>query len=213
MNPFVNPQRKEEERQDQVMTRQENFQRETEVMQTALSDTDQINTPRENTDLTRWQQDLSPEMELLVRRLQRKKYNTHTGTWERITINGQPLLPMMNELGIQDTISTLEFNMNRNLMMSNLDEKEANRKIMNAIINYIFLLAQNLNRWGIDKRDLDSITQIYEDAIVPTHFRAYRNGERSYLNTINRRVEAQTINNSQAQNNNKTFLGIPVNGG
>lgn|SRR3990167_4472762 len=148
-------------------------------------------------DLTRWQQDLDNTIDEL-------KYNlmnyVHTDDgWKPDTVVGRdqegnlvhvPLPPMLNKYGTYKMISIVKQYLNRNTMMSNLQEEQILRMLRRLNEKLVIHLGMSFDIYEIDKRDLPIIKKLILDSVEVTLYRAWNNGERKYLNTINKRVEA-----------------------
>lgn len=216
MIPFTNPQRKEERREMMAEERQVRAAQQTEIISGAMQDSAYQERKDENTDLTRWQQDLSEDVQIFIHGLKRERLNDK-GEWVPQTMYSHTdergrevwleMPPMMNDLGISTVKNMGLLNISRNLIMSNLSEEQIFRKLRTNVINFISLIAENFNRFEIDKRDLSAIVQMYKDLIEPTHWRCLNNGERNYLNTINKRVEAYT-EHAQSQDSKKGIMAL-----
>jgi len=155
-----------------------------------------------NNDLTRWQQDLQEDVLKIVHDLKREiEVN---GEWipQRIFLghdeNGQEVWdeipPMMNDLGIRDFIAEIRSHTSKNLMMSNYDKDRIYVKLNATVTNFIFLVAMKAPYWELQKKDLSHVVQIFKSHIEPTYWRAFNNGERNYLNSTTKRVEAFNSN-------------------
>lgn len=170
---------------------------------------------RENEDLTRWQQDLHKELELVTYKLRRMFLDDDKDIWKSLPgeptgnkENGEmtyhPMKPMMNEKGINYFITSAIPSLSRNLMMSNFNEERIYTRLKRIVLKFIYHLGYYYKEYEIDQGDLSAIVSIFKDVIEPAHWRCLNNGERSYLNTINKRVEAYTY--GQPQQKPKGFL-------
>ena len=169
-------------------------------------------------ELTKWQQDLQSEIELTVHDLKReietkdgyKSMLTFTGKFREV--NGQKkrlmrrVKPMMNDLGINMFRGAIRPLISRNLMMSNYSEDKIYIKLRSILFTFISHLAYHFKAYEINVGDLSIIVRMFKDICEPSHLRALNNGERSYLNTINKRVEAITYGQPQQGQQKKGFL-------
>ncbi|KKM92382.1 hypothetical protein LCGC14_1219070 [marine sediment metagenome] len=171
-----------------------------------------------NEDLTRWQQDLETEARNVAYRLRRWDFDDEAKEWKPMLIptgkfrdvktgktdtEGKQIIvtkeihirerPMMNELGINYFLSSIMPSLSRNLMMSNYDEDRIFTRLRGIVRIFIHHLAYHYRDYEIEPGDLSAIVRIFKDTIEPAHWRALNNGERSYLNTIAKRVEAHTF--------------------
>ena len=168
-----------------------------------------------DSDLTRWQQDLDDDLNDIIHRLKRQ-VKTKSG-WKPIPgkltgrkdVNGnptyKPLRPMMNDFGISFFVASVQGSLSRNLMMSNLDQDMIFTKLRGTVGDFIHHLGYHRKEYEIDEGDLTAILRIFRNLIEPAHFRALNNGERNYLNTINRRLDHFT--HDQQPQAKKGFLG------
>jgi hypothetical protein len=206
-----------ERMQRQMFQDEMQYGREQEAMSQAVDDNVFFHQKEGNDDLTKWQQDLKDEVEMTIKDFRREVQN-EDGEWERMTRmtgeqteDGENIYeyekPMMNELGINMFRAFVRPCMSRNLIMSNYNEDRIYTKLRSDIINYINHLGGNYMKYGIEKHNLSIIVRMLKDIIEPAHWRSLNNGERSYLNTINKRVEAFTYGGNQQQQQKKGFLG------
>lgn len=191
--------------QQERMFRQEmNFNRQQDALQSSNYGDDLYMQRKEVTnDLTRWQQDLQDEEERLIRYVNREFLNANN-EWERMTeptgeyesVQGKNLpvhrymIPMMNEQGVSMIRTVLMPLTSRNLMMSNYKEEQIYVKLRNIVFTFINHLALHYDTYDIRKEDLPVILRMFKDTIEPAHWRSLQQGERHFLNTIQKRVEA-----------------------
>jgi len=166
---------------------------------------------KENEDLTRWQQDMEGELNLVVHRLKRQRYDENTEDWVQMPgeFTGRkdekgnpiykPIRPMMNDLGINFFITSSIPSLSRNLMMSNYDEEKIYTRLRRIIIQFIHHLGYHHKEYDIDEGDLSSILDAFKSLIEPAHWRALNNGERNFLNSTSRRIEAHAYGQQQQQ--------------
>lgn len=170
-----------------------------------------------NEDLTKWQQDLNSEIELTVHDLKREiegedGYKRMTVFKEYRIIDGKrkavhtKVKPMMNNLGINMFRGAIRPLTSRNLMMSNYNEEKIYVKLRSIMFTFISHMAYHYKIYNVDVGDLSMIVRMFKDIAEPAHWRCLNNGERSYLNTINKRVEAITYGQPQQGQQRKGFL-------
>jgi len=166
-----------------------------------------------NDDLTRWQQDLENDLEVLKYDLM-NYYKDENGQWspqyyyytdEKGKKQAVQLPPMTNSLGAVRIINLVKRYLSRNLMMSNLDTPTIYRIMRGLVLTLVLNLGENYEFYEIDESNLKLIVKMVKDTIEPTLYRALNNGERSYLNTINRRIE-QYVETQQPQR--KGIFGV-----
>jgi len=160
-----------------------------------------------NEDLTKWQQDMENDIERTVHDLKREiesddGYKRMTRVeFVRINKDGKKIgkkvkvKPMMNNLGINMFRGAIRPLISRNLMMSSYSEDKIYVKLRSIMFTFISHLAYHQRTYDIDTGNLSMIVRMFKDLMEPAHWRALNNGERSYLNTINKRVEAIAYGN------------------
>jgi len=168
-----------------------------------------------NEDLTKWQQNLKSEIELTIHDLKREVegedgYKPMVGEYIRTDEQGRKhykrVKPMMNDLGINMFRASIRPLTSRNLMMSNYNEDKIFVKLRSIMFTFISHLAYHYKTYEIDVGDLSIIVRMFKDIAEPAHWRCLNNGERTYLNTINKRVEAITYGQPQQGQQRKGFL-------
>ena len=168
-------------------------------------------------DLTKWQQDLKSEIELTIHDLKREVesedgYKQMTVFKEYRIIDGKrktvysKVKPMMNQLGINMFRGAVRPLISRNLMMSSYSEEKIYVKLRSIMFTFISHLAYHYKIYNVDVGDLSIIVRMFKDIAEPAHWRALNNGERSYLNTINKRIEAITYGQPQQGQQRKGLL-------
>tara|TARA_R100001530_G_scaffold109433_1_gene76825 strand:- start:15 stop:665 length:651 start_codon:yes stop_codon:yes gene_type:complete len=165
-------------------------------------------------ELTRWQQDMDDQINQAVHDLRNEVMID--GEWvpqtEVVGIDkdGEPIMgqynPKMNEYGIRAFVSSMRPLLSRNLMMSNYDEAKILSKLRGSVTTFILDLMKNYNLYGVRKQDMSAIIRSFRNHAEPAHYRALNNGERSYLNTIHKSVEAKT--ETIQPEKKKGFMGV-----
>ena len=153
-----------------------------------------------NNDLTRWQQDLAPELELMVHDLRGECYNEEHNQWMK-----HPLIekPLCNEKLIFKMVAMMRPLTSKNLIMSNYTESRILNRLYFTTCTFVMHLAQNRDIYEIQKGDLSYIVRLFKDTIEATFFRAYMNGERQYLRMFSKRIETH----SEQQPDKKKWFG------
>lgn len=162
----------------------------------------------ERDDLTRWQQDLDEDLQKLRYNLMNYTFNFEKQTWgaeTQLVIDEDgnekevPIPPLLNKFGIAKTTSVVKQYLNRNVMMSNLSLQIINRIMLGFSETLILDLGQNYDNYDPDRirrhlpeNDLKLVLKLLQDTVEPTLYRALDNGERKYLNTTHKHIEAFT---------------------
>jgi len=165
-------------------------------------------------DLTKWQQDLKSEIELTIHDLKREVEGEEGYKpmleFIKINENGKKVFrkvkPMMNDLGINMFRGAIRPLTSRNLMMSNYNEEKIFVKLRSIMFTFISHLAYHYKIYNVDVGNLSMIVRMFKDIAEPAHWRCLNNGERSYLNTINKRIEAITYGQPQQGQQKKGLL-------
>ena len=168
---------------------------------------------KEREDLTKWQQDLDNSIVDLKFDLMRQSKN-EDGVYvpEKIIIevDGQfkeiDSPPYMNSMGLSSFMNIVKTYLNRNVMMSNLDANIIRRMLITLKIKLVLNLGENYEIYEADESHLSLICKKIMDTVEPTLYRSLNNGERRYLNTINRRLE--TFADGLQQPKKKGLFGI-----
>jgi len=174
-------------------------------------------------DLTRWQQDLNEEIDLAIHTLQREFLN-EDGKWiKEITFTGnyddknKPIYeeakPMLNKAGINRIRSYLIPLTSRNLMMSNYNEDRIFSKLKGTVKDLIIDIGYHQDIYEIERGDLTPIIRTFKNIAEPAHWRALNNGERNFINTIQKRVEAFAHGGTQQSNSQKGGMMSGILGG
>lgn len=192
----------EERALDKQLSSQEKQSREQSMLATVdPSDGPYLEKKEGMQDLTRWQQDLDNEIVSLMHDFKSQIFIE--GKWlpiketkyiqdEKGVTKGVPvpIKPIMNDEGIYRIISLVKRYLTRNVMMSNYSEQIIVRTMRGLVIDVGIHIALNWKRYEMDYSDLSIVMRMIKDSVEPTLYRCYNNGERRYLNTINKRIEA-----------------------
>jgi len=170
-------------------------------------------------ELTKWQQNLELDIELTVHDLKRevrdkdgnyKPMLEFTGKFREVDGKKKRLMrrvkPIMNDIGLNDFRGIIRPLTSRNLMMSNYNEDKIFVKLRSIMFTFISHIAYYHKTYEIDVGNLSIIVRMFKDIAEPAHWRAMNNGERSYLNTINKRIEAVAYGQPQQGQQKKGFL-------
>lgn len=166
-------------------------------------------------ELTKWQQDLEDEIRKIIHNFKRETIDSdgnYKPMLEFIRKDEQgrkhyrKVKPLINSIGINMFRTSVEPSVSRNLIMSNYTEERILLNLKRDVINFIQMIGYHHKFYGIEKGDMSMIVLMLKKIIEPSYFRAMNNGERSYLNTINKRVEAITYGNPNQQQQRKGYL-------
>lgn len=133
---------------------------------------------KERAELTRWQQDMSEDLQLMVHRLKNEFLNEE-GKWVKI---GEKQI--CSDECIWRLIAMLEPSTSKNLMMSKYD-KDTILNTLTRLANAVTLhIISNRKQYEIRMSDLTPIMEIFLTAATPTYFRALGANEKEYLKGI-----------------------------
>ena len=138
-------------------------------------------------DLTRWQQELDPELIKMGMRL-RNYYIDAEGEWVPRYVDGEQLEPLCSEEFISEMIAILDPATSRNLMMSHLSEDFIRGKLIDMSNTVTLLAIADRKRFGIRMNNLTPIIRIFQATAEPTYYRALQGNEKRYLGTIQRNL-------------------------
>ena len=137
-------------------------------------------------DLIQWQQDLSPDILNFVHKIRREMLKGE------VWIPQAGLPPMANETFIFDTIGLVELSTSKNLINSNYSETRVLTALKCTLFDFRCMLQENRQNYEILKSDMHLVVRLFKNAIEPTYWRCYNNGERKYAGEFNKRVEVHT---------------------
>jgi len=163
-----------------------------------------------DSDLIRWQQSMDQEVEdacMSFRGMEKKN-----GKWERIKVykytekkdgknihHYKKLPKIMNETGLNVFKTRLMPLVSKNLLMSNYDEARILDKLKYGVINFINTLALHYKEYEVEVTNLSMVKRVFQDICEPAHFRALRDGERRFLTSSSRRIEAVTTDGREQE--------------
>ncbi|KKM67834.1 hypothetical protein LCGC14_1467080 [marine sediment metagenome] len=178
------------------------------IIDSALAEVPQGELPvdgQAKADLTRWQQELDPELKKMGMRL-RNYYQNEEGEWVARYVDGKTLDPLCSEEFISELVAILEPATSRNLMMSNLSEDFIRRKLIDMSNTVTLLEIADRKRFGIRMNNLTPIIRIFQATAEPTYFRALQGNEKKYLGTIQRNI--YTKQDKPGEEKKKNFLNM-----
>jgi len=166
-------------------------------------------------ELTKWQQDLRDDIEIIIHDFKREVVDSE-GNYkpmlefirkdEQGRKHFRRVRPVINDIGINTFRTSVRPSLSRNLIMSNYTEARILLNLKRDVINWIQMVGYHRELYGIEKGDMSMVVLMLKKIIEPSYFRAMNNGERSYLNTINKRVEAITYGNPNQQGQQRKGL-------
>lgn len=139
---------------------------------------------RERADLIRWQQDLDDEGIKFMMEI-RGYYLDEEGNWVR----DKSVEPLGSEAFIRRIRPLLNPSISRNQIMTNYSEERILRSLKRAASEFTWILFTQGATLGVAPENFSMLVSSFKATIEPTYYRALNNGERRYLNTVNKRVE------------------------
>jgi len=196
--------------------RQQQFIKENQVFEAAAQEDTEFRYHSEaRSDLVRWQQDLMTEIDFFSHDLRSEVLKD--GVWSKQNVlvgydkDGhelwQEIPPVMNDLGINRIQSYLRPLISRNLINSNYSEERVYNALRGLVTTIILHLRDNYHYYQIRKEDLAMIVRQVKNISEPTMWRCWNNGERKYLTTIHKHIEA-TNQTTQTAKENKILGGL-----
>jgi len=212
--------KKREERMQQDMLSQEmKHDRDMSALQQAGQGFDQSMSP----DLIKWEHEFLDEFNKSILILQSKErivdedgnvsYRPMRGEYlGKRNINGvekdcyKPLPPIMNGRGISAWRIFTAPMLSRNLLMSNLTEEQILRKLKNTTIDLIMQFGSNHILYDLDKNNLTMLVRLFKSTVEPTCFRCLNSGERAFLSSSTKRLEAISLSEGSNPQSKKGLL-------
>lgn len=190
---------KEEKLQINSEERQRDFNREQQYVDVATRNEEVDYRMQESrSDLLKWQQDLTSDMELFKHRIRSEVY-TKDGQWKQKTIavrndkgkvEYQFLPPLANELFIDYIETQIEPFLSRNLFSCNLSTKQILEMLKNTCDDVADAIADGWDIYEIEFINYDLILRLVKNMIIPGPFRALNDGQRRHDRTIAKMIEA-----------------------
>ena len=141
----------------------------------------------QRSDLIKWQQDLAPEIQLMIHKI-RREHEVSDGKW--ITPDGMNAIA--NNTFIMDMIGLVDMSTSKNLINSNYSEDRVLMALKCTLFDFRCMLQENREFYDIRKPDMHLIIRLFKSAIEPTYWRCWNNGERKYAGEFNKRVEVHS---------------------
>ena len=197
--------RQEQRREEDMLNKQLTAGQTNALVESATdpnSDMTFLEQQRQKEDLTKWQQDLDPELQLFQHDLRNEYFDENKGWAKKQGMfkgKFQDLPPLCNEYCIQKLTADIRPMMSKNLMMSSWQEERILRFLLTNINAITIDLGLYRREYGIQFNHTTAITNMIKNITTPTFFRALANGERKFLSTINRRIETHSENQNVDQ--------------
>ena len=206
-----------EQRMEQSMLDQ-NFQHDRDM--SALQQASQGIDQNISSDLIRWEHDFLEDFNKSVLILQskvkeidnegnvsyKKMKGEYIGKGKDGKDNYKPLPPIMNDRGINAWRIFVSPMLSRNLLMSNMNEIQILQKLKNTTIDLIMQFGSNHILYGLDKNNLTMLVRLFKSTVEPTCFRCLNSGERAFLSTSTKRLEAISSSEGNQPSQKKSAL-------
>lgn len=173
---------------------------------------------QERAQLTRWQQDLAEQVDVMKHLLRREQLN-EAGAWKRVQIKKRVVIkgkdvwaieesdPMCNEECIQEIIALIAPSTSKNLMMSKFREEQILDIMKKLCLTLVWdILLAKRRRYEIELPDVSVIYQIFKTTAMPTYFRALGANEKDYLTRL--RKELSVSRQGMDEQKKRSFLGL-----
>jgi len=187
-----NPFSKKEPSQHQMRQEDKKFDHDENILSTTVDPraTDEqiyLEQQQQRSDLIKWQQDLAPEMKILVHKIRREQ-EVSEGTWK----TPEGMKPIANEVFIFDMLGLVDLATSKNLINSNYSEERVLMSLKSTLFDFRCMLQEKREFYKIEKSDMHLIIRLFKNAVEPTYWRCWNNGERKYAGEFNKRVEVHS---------------------
>ena len=159
-----------------------------------------IDQQAQRSDLIKWQQDLSPEIQIMIHKI-RREHEVSDGKWH----TPEGMVPIANNTFIMDMVGLIDMSTSKNLINSNYSEDRVLMALQSTLFSFRCMLQENREFYDIRKPDMHLIVRLFKSAIEPTYWRCWNNGERKYAGEFNKRVE---VHSDVPVNQKKSLFGM-----
>ena len=101
---------------------------------------------------------------------------------------------MANNTFIMDMMGLVELSTSKNLINSSYSEDRVLTALRSTLFDFRCMLQENRQIYDIQKSDMHLVVRLFKNAIEPTYWRCWNNGERKYAGEFNKRVEVHSDN-------------------
>ncbi|MAF36868.1 hypothetical protein CL622_07155 [archaeon] len=205
---IFNPIAREQKAEIDAEVRQQQFIKEGQVFEAGMREDMEFHYQQEQRNgLVQWQQNLISEVDQLVHDLKSEVDIDGVWTKQKYLVgydkDGKDVIeeipPIMNDLGIHKIKSYLRPLISRNLINSNYSDDRIYINLRGLINTIILHLRDNYFYYEIRKQDLSWLIRQIKNMAEPSFWRCYNNGERKYLTTIHKHIEATNFTPNQPQ--------------
>lgn len=104
--------------------------------------------------------------------------------------------PLMNLKGIRHLVTELRSRLNKNIVLSKLQQSDINRICLEFRLELIYLIEMKYDEWEIDESNWDAVLYQFDHHIYPFLMRALDGGERDSITNQVRIVDQKvtTVN-------------------
>lgn len=152
-----------------------------------------------SSDLMKWQLSTFDLIEDLEHDLKGERFDKEKNDW--ISTGSK----FLNDEGVKAIMSILTARINKNTILSNLNEKEISRIMIDFSRDLIDLFFTNREDYEIKKEHLDLLVRKVVDFVYISLKRAFEEGERSFLKQTERRTEVYKVGDEEKQGKLKSF--------
>lgn len=152
-----------------------------------------------SSDLMRWQLSTSDLIEDLEHDLKGETFNRETNQW----VIGKTRF--VNDEGVKAIMSILTARINKNTILSNLNENEISRIMIDFSRDLIDLFFMRREEYDISKEHLDLLLRKIVDFVYISLKRAFEEGERQFLKHTERRTEVYKVGDEEKKGKLKSF--------
>ena len=182
--------------------RQMNFTREQNTTASAINPDDDrtyLDEQDRKSDLIRWQQELDSYMFALILSFLSLHFEE-----DRISPildeQGKPIPPLCNKLFIHQVVEPkLRPFLSKNLINSNLDEKQILMTQLATANDIADMMSDNYDKYGIDFVNFDGILRDMKNVIKASIYRSYKGFTKKTDNAITKRIESDVYGQQPEQ--------------
>lgn len=159
---------------------------------------------QENDKTIRWKIDPDDVIQEIAHFLRGDTFNDNTGEWDENKSKKNHRL--CNDEGIRTFTTYLRAYLNKNIILSNYDQKMINKVAMENALNVIKLIYTSYDKFDIDKRNFDMILSMIDNNVYATLLRAKEGFFVNHLSTTQRYIEQSSIQTHDKANEKKKII-------
>lgn len=200
-----NPQQQQVNRELNLAEEQLKIQKQATMIEGSRDEMADIAMLEGRSDLLKWQQDLGDELFDLIMSL--KGYAKIAGEWKKVMDK-----PLCNDKFIYEVVvPQCKPYLSRNMINSRFDEKRILMRLKNTINCVADSMSDYWDRYGIDFINFDLVLETMKTVIIPGPFRALKGWTKKIDNSMNKRIEAFTDDDTPGRKGGLISFGNHAN--